>query len=429
MQILLKNCAFVVTQNENREILRNKDVLIENGKISEIGENLDKTGEIIDCSEKILLPGLINTHTHLAMTLFRGYADDLALQKWLQKKIWPLEAKLTSDDCYAGNLLGCLEMMRSGTTCFNDMYFFGEEIKKAVETTGIRCFFSQTILDLPTMEFKDSQQAFDIFRKLSKQGSELFRVQIGTHAVYTCSKETLLKAKDLSEQYDIPIHIHLSETQKEVADCKREFGKTPVEHLNDMNFLKQEILAAHCVWLTEKDIRLMANNNVKVSHCPVSSMKLVSGVAPLKRMIDENIIVSLGTDSAASNNNLDLFEEMKTTALLHKLHNSDPTVLPAQKVLDLATIDGAKALGCVDEIGSVEPGKRADLILLDKNELQLVPNHNIVSNIVYSANGGNVDTVLVNGRIIMKNKRFLTLDKETIINNAQKTAEDLVRGL
>ncbi|MBI5253043.1 MAG: amidohydrolase [Euryarchaeota archaeon] len=423
--MILKNCSWIVTQNQKREILRNKDVLIDD-EIIEIGPNL-KGEEAIDCSGKALLPGLINAHTHLAMTLLRGYADDMLLQDWLQNKIWPLEAKLNEDYVYCGALLGAVELIKSGATCFNDMYFFGNGVKRAAEEVGIRAIFSQGVLDFPTAEFKNSKEAFKIFKKLIKQKSELFQPAIGTHSPYTCSEETLLKAKEIAGEHNALLHIHASETRKEVYDFLKQKGKRPIEYLNSINFLGEEVLIAHAGWATKGEVAILGKTKTSVAHCPTSNMKLAVGaVAPLPEMFENNVNVVLGSDSAASNNSLDLFREMRLASLLQKAHRWDATLLPAQKALDMATIDAARALHMQDKIGSIEVGKKADLILLDFKKPHLTPAHNIVSNLVYSASGSDVDTAIVNGEILMQNRRITTLNEREVLEKAEKAARELV---
>ena len=425
--MLIKDCSYVITQNPKREIIKDTDVLIEGDRIVEIGKNLERGGRIIDGKSKALLPGFINTHTHLAMTLFRGYADDMQLQAWLQDRIWPVEAKLNRDYCYSGTLLGMLEFIKSGTTTFHDMYFFGDAVKEASQNSGIRTVFSQGVLDFPTCEFKNPEEAFGLFKKLVKHKSELFTPNIGTHAPYTCSRETLLRAKDLAKEHDSRIHTHVSETRKEVNDSLKQHKKRPVEYLNDIGFLGSEILVAHAGWVTKGEVRMFGETGTKVSHCPISNMKLAVGaVIPIPEMFEYDVVVSLGTDSAASNNNMDMLEEMKVAALLQKAHRWDPTLLPAQRALDMATIDGAKALGMEGEIGSIEVGKKADLILLDLAKSHMVPNHNVVSNIVYSASGQDVETTIVNGEVLMEEGIVKTLDEKEVLYESQKKAKELV---
>jgi 5-methylthioadenosine/S-adenosylhomocysteine deaminase len=305
------------------------------------------------------MPGLINTHTHLGMTVLRGYLDDMELHTWLRKS-WSIESKLTKEDVYLSSLLGCVEMIKNGITIFNDMYYFGDSTLRAIDESGMRGMFSQAVLDTPIMEFKTVDESFAILKNLRKMWKDNNRtlLSIGPHAIYTCSKETLLRTKEFAEKHNLLIHTHLSETKKEVEDCKKKTGKTPVKYLDSINFFSQNVIAAHCCWLTEKEILTLREHKVKVSHCPISNLKMTSGIAPLLEMIRNSLCVSLGTDSAASNNSLDLFQEMKFVALLHKFNVNNPTVIPAQTALDLATINGAKTLGLENQIGSIEVGKK-----------------------------------------------------------------------
>ena len=346
-------------------MLRDASLLIRDGRIEQVGKGSGSSAEVeIDGRGKIALPGLINAHTHLSMALFRGYADDMVLQDWLQKKIWPLEARLTGEACYQGALLGSAEMIMSGTTTFMDMYFHMEQVAKAVDQVGLRAFLSYGIIDLfdsakAQVEQKKSEELFNYLRELK---SPRIRFALGPHAPYTCSADTLLWAKEFAEKNDVIIHIHIAETRKEQADSQKQHCSRIVEYLNKIGALSTKMVGAHCVWLTKSEVGLLGKSGVSVTHCPVSNMKLASGgVAPLPEMFDTEIAVSLGTDGAASNNTLDMFETMKVCALLHKAHRWDPTVLNAQKVLDLATIEGARALGMEREIGSIEVGKRADI--------------------------------------------------------------------
>ncbi|MEW6069693.1 MAG: amidohydrolase [Candidatus Thermoplasmatota archaeon] len=428
--LLLKNCSWIVTQNAKHEILRNKDVLIEDDRIAELGSNLTTKDYVINCENKILLPGLINSHTHLPMTLFRGYADDLPLQDWLETKIWPLEANLTEEHVYYGALLGILELIRNGITTFNDMYFFGNAVKRAVEKSGIRALFGQAVVDFPTAEFKNSSEAFKLFESLAKSSSELFMPTVGVHSLYTCSKETLLKAKELSKKYETLLHIHAAETRKEVYDSLKEHGKRPVEYLSEIGFLGGNVVAVHLGWITKGEVSILGKTGAKAVHCPISNMKLAVGsVPPLAELFNENVVVALGTDSAVSNNSLDLFEEMKVATLLQKMHRWDARVMPAQVTLDLATINGAKALAMEHLLGSVEVGKKADLVLVDLKKPHLTPCHNIISNLVYSTKGSDVTTTIVDGKILMENYEFKTLNEEEILAKASSCAFDLANKL
>ena len=433
--VLIKNCSWLVTQNRNRDVLHDHSVLIRDGKIEDVGKSLRGSADAeLDGNGKIVLPGLINTHTHLSMVLFRGYADDMLLQDWLQKKIWPLEARLTGEACYQGALLGCAEMIMSGTTTFMDMYFHLEDVARAVNESGLRAFLSYGIIDLfdpakAKAEREKSIQLFEFFRNL---GSSRIRFALGPHAPYTCSAETLIWAKEFAEKNGLIFHIHIAETRKEQADSQQQHGARAVEYLDKVGALCNRMLGAHCAWLTKSEVALLAKAGVSVAHCPVSNMKLASGgVAPLPEMFDAGIAVGLGTDGAASNNSLDMFETMKVCALLHKAHRWDPTVLNAQKVLDLATVDGARALGIEDEVGSIEAGKKADIILLDGNMPNMNPVHGketIVSDLVYSASAANVNTTIVDGKVLMQNRRLQTMNLEQIVQDAGAITRRLIQA-
>jgi 5-methylthioadenosine/S-adenosylhomocysteine deaminase len=433
--ILIKNCDWVVTQNEKRDVLRNASISIENGTIRSVGESTSTSADLVlDGQGKIALPGLINAHTHLSMTLFRGFADDMQLQEWLEKKIWPLEAKLTDEACYVGALLGSAEMIMSGTTSFVDMYFHMEDVARAIAEAGLRGFLSYGLIDLfdsakAQKEREGTQKFFDYVRKLN---NPRIRFALGPHAPYTCSVETLLWAKDFAERNDAILHMHVAETRREQADCQKQHGMRVVEYLDKMGVLSRKMLAAHCVWLTKTEVGLLAKSGASVAHCPVSNMKLATGgVAPLPEMFEVKMPVALGTDGAASNNSLDMFETMKICALLHKAHRWDPTVMNAQKVLDLATIEGARALDADREIGSIEAGKRADIILMNIDSPNMRPIHGedtVVSDLVYSASSGNVDTTIVDGRVLMRNRQIETFNLCEVLSRSEDAARRLVGG-
>ena len=431
--LLIKNCDWIVTQDEKREVLRDASIFIQDGEIKQMGKNLKSPADSeIDGRGGIALPGLINTHTHLSMTMFRGYADDMLLQDWLQKKIWPLEAKLTGEACYYGALLGSAEMILSGTTSFVDMYFHMDDVARAVAKSGLRGFLSYGIIDLmdpakARMEQEKTRKFFDYIKGL---GNPRISFALGPHSPYTCSAETLLWAKEFAEKNDVIDHVHVAETRKEQADSQQQHGMRVVEYLDKIGALSKKMLAAHCAWLTKREVGLLAKAGVGVAHCPVSNMKLASGgVAPLPEMFEAGVPVGLGTDGAASNNTLDTFETMKVCALLHKAHRWDPTVLNAQTVLDLATIQGAKAMGVEREIGSLEIGKRADIILVDAKAPNMNPvygQETIVSDLVYSASAANVDTTIVDGHVLMENRQVKSIDVEEIVAKTRELATQLV---
>jgi len=433
--LLIRNADWLVTQNKARDVLRNSSILIRDGAIEQIGKVSSVSADIeIDAKGKIALPGLINTHTHLSMTLFRGFADDMHLQDWLQRKIWPLETKLTDQACYQGALLGSAEMIMSGTTSFVDMYFHMEDVARAVGEAGLRGFLSYGVIDLfdsakAKAEQDNTRKFFDYVRNLN---NPRIKFALGPHAPYTCSADTLLWAKEFAEENHSILHIHIAETRREQADSQKQHALRAVEYLDKIGALSENMLAAHCVWLTKGEVGLLAKAGARVAHCPVSNMKLASGgVAPLPEMFDFGVPVGLGTDGAASNNTLDMFETMKVCALLHKAHRWDPTVLNAQKTLDLATIDGARALGAENELGSIEVGKRADIILLDSRAPNLAPLHGrdtVVSDLVYSASAANVDTTIVDGRVLMQNREIKTFNLHQVLAESQQAALTLVSG-
>jgi 5-methylthioadenosine/S-adenosylhomocysteine deaminase len=433
MSVLLKDIGWLVTQDSARTVLKNTSIRIENELIAEVGSNLSsQADQIIDCQGKIVLPGLINTHTHLSMTMFRGYADDMRLQEWLESKIWPLEVNLTPEICYYGALLGCLEMIATGTTMFVDMYLLMENVAKAVKEAGLKAYLSYGIFGTEgsVLEKKSKENTKQFISYVKEMNDPRVRLAIGPHAPYSCSPELLMWAKGVAEDEGAILTTHIAETRSEQAQVQKERGMRVIEYLDKIGFLSPNLLAAHCVWLTKSEVNLMAKKKVKVSHCPVSNMKLASGgVTPVPEMLQNGVTVSLGTDGAASNNSLDMFETMKICALLQKAHRWDATVLPAQQVLDLATIEAAKALGVADKVGCIETGKQADLIVVDARAPNLVPIHGaatVISDLVYSAKGANVDTTIVAGKILMKNREFQTLKENEIYEKAQNTALSLI---
>ena len=426
--ILIKD-GYIITMDAQRRILERGSVAIEGDKITAVGKDVQERADtVIDARGKAVLPGLINTHTHLSMTLLRGVADDMPLMEWLETKIWPIEKNLTAQDSYIGALLGCLEMIKSGTTCFADQYFFMEDVARSVEEAGLRAMLSYGIIEMDDPKRRESELRAG--EKLVKtcQGAAGGRIQtmFGPHAAYTCSPECLMQVKELAKKYKVGIHTHISETQDEVDRITKKYGKRPVEHLDSINFLGPEVLAAHCVWLNEREIAVIRKQGVKPVHNPVSNMKTASGVAPVPEMLAAGIPVALGTDGAASNNSLDMFSEMKFAALLSKAHKLDPTALPAQVVLEMATINGAIALGLQDKIGSLEVGKKADIVMVDMKKPHLAPLHNVISHLVYSAVGGDVDTMVVDGKVLMRERGVLTLDEVKVLEETQKAADDLL---
>ncbi|MBR0272133.1 MAG: amidohydrolase family protein [Methanobrevibacter sp.] len=429
--ILIKN-ALILNPNVNYE--GKKDLLIKNDLICEISDNIsqENVDKIIDATDKILLPGLVNTHTHLSMTLFRGLADDLSLDEWLNDNIWPMEANLNGDYCYIGALLGAVELIKSGTTTFSDMYFYMEDVARAVDESGIRAVLSYGMIDFGDEERRKAEieENMTLFKNCHDTADGRIKVFFGPHSPYTASEELLKEVRRLADENGIKIHIHVSETQKEIDDVSAEKGLRPFEYLDSIGFLGPDVVCAHCVWLSDDEIEIIKKNDVKISHNPCSNMKLASGIAPVSKLLENDICVSIGTDGASSNNNLDLIEELKTASLLQKVSTLDPKVLTSDEALVMGTINGAKALGLDDEIGSVEVGKKADLILIDTNNANMVPDSsNLSSNVIYSANGSNVDTTICNGKILMENKKLTTLDEAEIYEKARITIDELKKAL
>ncbi|MDD3042370.1 MAG: amidohydrolase family protein [Methanosarcinaceae archaeon] len=425
--IIIKN-AYVLTMDPEAGDLKNGTVVIEDGKITEIGEKTAETAEtVIDAKGSVVMPGLVNTHTHAAMTLFRGYADDLQLSEWLQEHIWPAEAQLRAADVYSGTLLACLEMIKSGTTSFADMYFFMDETAKAVEASGLRAALSYGMIELGDEEKgrNELKEGRRFVRKWQGAAGGRISTMYGPHAPNTCSREFLAKVREAASEDKAGIHIHVLETEAELNAMKAQYGMCSVNMLEELGFFGPDVLAAHCVWLSDGDIEILNRRGVKVSHNPVSNMKLASGIAPVQKMLAKGVNVGLGTDGCASNNNLDLFEEMKTAALLHKVNTFDPTVLPARQVLEMATVKGAQAIE--PEAGMLKVGKKADLIVVDMKTPHLTPRFdNVPSHLVYAAGGSDVRTTIVDGKVLMDDYRVLVLDEEKIVEETQKAAEALV---
>ena len=413
---------YVLPMDDELSIVKDGFVAVSKNKIVAVGVGDEiknyQAGETIDAGDSIIMPGLINTHTHAAMTYFRGLADDLPLDIWLNQHIWPAEAKYVNADFVkqAGEL-ACLEMIKAGVTAYNDMYFFGEAMAAPAIKANLRAVVGITILDFKNPR-EGISEAVDLAKKY--KDNELVKIILAPHAIYTCSKENLLKIKQIAEAENMRLHIHVSETKKEVDDCLAAHGKTPVGYLDELGLASDKLTAAHSVWLKDNDLEIYKNRGVKVAHCPISNMKLASGAAPLKHILEMGITVGLGTDGAASNNTLDLFSDMRACALMHKVNNFDPTAISAREVVKMATIDGAKVIGEDKEIGSLETGKKADIITINLNKPHLVPIFNPYSHLVYCVNSGDVENVIVGGKVIMKNRDVKTLDEEKILTEAKK---------
>ncbi len=381
--------------------------------------------EVIDGADCLLLPGFVNAHTHAAMTLFRGNADDMPLQPWLEEKIWPVEAKLVEDDVYSGTLLGCVEMLRAGVTCFNDMYHMPEVGARAALDSGMRMRPSGVLLGLLPGARDMLARAMDFCREFDEAGNGLLKPMLAPHAPYTCPEDMLREVIAAALELDVPIHIHLSETESKVQWSLETYGVRPVQAMKQIGLFEAAVLAAHCVHLDEADIETLASEGVGIAHCPGSNMKLASGMSPVRDLLAAGARVGLGTDGCGSNNNLDLLEEALLAALLAKIQTGDPTAVPAAAALRMATLGGAEALGLGERIGSLEVGKRADCILVDLTAPHMCPRHNLISDVVYSAQAGDVRTTIVDGEVLMRDGELTKLDEAEVIARACESAARL----
>jgi 5-methylthioadenosine/S-adenosylhomocysteine deaminase len=382
--------------------------------------------ETIDSSGQIVLPGLVNTHTHAAMVLYRGLADDLALAEWLNKYIFPAEAKTVSPEFVrAGTRLAVLEMLQSGTTTFADMYYFEEEVAAATKAAGLRGVLGQTVIQFPVADAKTPADALvraEAFIHAFKD-DPLITPAVAPHAMYTLDGPTLKAARDLSRRYGVPTLIHLAETSDEIQAAQERFKPSPVAYLDSLGFLGPGVLGAHGVWVSDADIATLKARSVGISHNPESNMKLASGTAPVPGYLKADVAIGLGTDGAASNNDLDMFEAMRFAALLHKHASRDPRALSARSALELATIRGARALGMEKRIGSLEAGKRADVITVSVSGARQTPMYDAVSHLVYVIRGDDVQNTIVDGRIVMRNRKVLTLDEKAVLAEGRSWIE------
>jgi len=423
---LLISRGKILTLNKYDSIIDPGDIAVKKNTIVEIGPNLEEKylcPQILDASGKLVMPGLINTHLHAAMSLFRGLADDLSLMDWLQNHIFPAESKfMNPDNVYLGSLLACLEMIKSGTTTLCDGYFFESEAARAVQDAGLRGMMAQGIIDFPCPDSANPHEGLRMSEEFISQcqNSDRIRPALFCHSAYTCSPKTLRETKKLAQKYAVPFCIHLSETKQEIEQIQRQYGKRPVHHLADLGILDETVIAAHCVWLNQEEIDVLKRFEVKVAHVPESNMKLASGIAPVPALLRKGIAIGLGTDGSASNNDLDLFCEMDTTAKLHKVTTQDPTCLKAKEVVHMATLGGAKVLNLSHEIGSLEVGKKADIIILDLKKPHLLPLYNLYSHLVYTFKGADVNSVVVDGHILMKDRKFTHLDENEILGQVIK---------
>jgi len=424
IDILIKG-GIVLTMDDQGSAIPEGYVAVKGECIAALGTGDGKeirARKIIDARGGLILPGLINGHTHAAMALFRGLADDLPLMEWLTRYIFPAEKKMDADFVHTGTLLACAEMILSGTTTFCDMYLFEDEVAQAADRAGMRCLVGEVLYDFPSPNYGPVEEGLKYTEELIRkwQGHSLVSVAVEPHSLYTCSPSLLAAADDLARRYRVPLILHVAETKAELDEVKGRYGKKPFEHLADLGILGPHVIADHCVHLDDSEIQRIVQYDVKPVHNPESNMKLASGAAPVFKLLKQGVTVGLGTDGCASNNNMDLFSEMDTAAKLGKVEASDPTVLDAFTVLRMATSMGARVLGLSHEVGALEAGKKADVIVVDTRKPHLTPMYNPYSHLVYAARGSDVSHVLINGRLVMEDRKLLSLDLEELLDKAHE---------
>lgn len=425
--ILIKD-IMIITMEDKDSIIKKGYILVEDDKIKEVKEGdfcLNTDGlKVIDGSGCAALPGFINCHTHIPMTLLRGYGEGLPLMRWLNEKIWPFEAKLTDEDIYKGARLGMIEMIKSGTTSFVDMYYKEKVIGRSAEEIGMRAFLGSPIIgDAWEKQIEETIENHNLFKS-----SSLVSVLIAPHSPYTCRDYVLREAGETARKYNMPVHIHIAETEDEINIIKAQYNCTPVEMCEQTGiFNGSRVIAAHCVHVNDDDIDIMSKYPVTAVYNPQSNMKLASGVAPVVKMMKKGINAALGTDGASSNNNLNMIEEMQTASYLQKLWSRDATALGAYEALKLATVNGAKGLGLEDKLGKIKEGYTADIVIMDMNKPHLTPMFDVFANIVFASSGSEVKTVIINGNVVMEDYNILTADESYIIYDAKKTVEEVLK--
>ena len=425
---VIKN-GVVITMDEKREKKFEKlDIVIEDSIIKEITENYDgEYDEIVDASDRIVMPGLINCHTHLGMSIFRATNDNLGLDDWLNKKIWPIENNMTDDDVYYATMLSCLEMIESGTTCSNDMYYGSLKAIDAIKETKVRSVFSRCLMDSDGK----GDEKIEEFKKLyeDNKDNELIKFAVTPHSLYTCSKDYLKKCSDLGLEYNIPVHIHFSENESEVNDIKKKYHTDPVKALEKLGFLRNKLILAHGTFISDKGISLLKGKDVSICHNPISNLNLGCGIADIVKY-KKDLNVCLGTDGQGSGNNMNLFYHMSVVDLLQKGKYQNPTVMSSYDTLKMATINGAKALGLESELGSIEVGKKADIIILDMNSINTYPNVDLITNVVHNTETININTVMINGDILIQNhKLILNINKEFLKEKINEMLDRLMKDI
>lgn len=421
MNILIKNCNLISMDENKEKIIYNIDILIEDNIISKIDENIELDNndyKIIDATDKYVLPGFINTHSHIPMGIFKESVDGYITQDWLEQKIWPIEDNLTPDDIYHSSLLSCAEMIKTGTTTVNDQYFFPESIIKAILESGIRAELTRVVIDADKHSDNRFSELESLIDNYLNKYSTIY-ISVGIHGLYTASKNCVLRAVEIAKKYNLNIHMHFCENSQERIDIRSNYIDEDIDSIVTKYFSGINNIFAHCVKLSDKDIDVFKKLNINVAHCPISNLKLGCGIADVSTMLKNGINVSLGTDGQGSGSNLDMFETMKFTGLLQKGIHENPTLLPAYEILKMATINGAQALNKENLIGSISENKLADLIILDLSDILLQPINDIFSDIVYNAKGTNVLTTIVNGKILMENRKLINLDEKDIIDKCK----------
>jgi 5-methylthioadenosine/S-adenosylhomocysteine deaminase len=436
VDLIVRN-GTVVTMDARRRVIADGVVAADRGAIVAVGPAAEvakawRARHTLDARGGIVIPGLVNTHGHAPMVLFRGIADDLRLMDWLQKFIFPAEKKnVTAAFVKAGTRLAALEMIRSGTTTFADMYYFEDQVAEAAKEAGLRAVAGQTLIEFPAPDHATTKDTLVYAERFLARwkGDPLVTAAVAPHSTYLANPETIQASRTLADRYGAPLLIHLSESADEQRQVRDRYGKTPTEHLRDLGFLRKGVVGAHGVWLSPSDRAILKQAEVGVAHCPQSNMKISSGTAPVADMLKEGLRLGLGTDGAASNNDLDMFEEMLTAALLAKHVTGDPTTAPAAAVLEMATLGGARALGMEDRIGSLEAGKRADVVVVGVEQPRTMPVYDPVSHLVYAAKGADVRQVVVEGRVVMDGGRVLTLDEAAVVKEAVRLRDQVRRSL
>ena len=425
MNLLIKNATFVLPDGQTKTA----NIAVEGSKILAIGEApADFIAEqTIDAKDMLAIPGFVNAHTHASMTLLRSYADDMELMTWLNDHIWPVEAKMISNDIYWGAALAAVEMIQSGTTTFADMYGpFMERVADVVTESGMRGVLSRGIIGVAPDGEKKLEENVTLYEDYNGAANGRIKVMFGPHAPYTCPPEFLKKVAAAAQRLGAEVHIHMNETKAEIEQITKQYGKRPFEYVEDTGLFESPTLAAHCVHLSDDEIAIIKKHHIRVAHNPGSNMKLASGIAPVPRLLKEGVTVALGTDGTSSNNNLDMLQEVQLAALLHKVNEYDPLAVPAFEALKMGTEYGAKAVG-LDGIGRLEVGAKADIVLVSMKGAAWVPRFNEVSLLVYSGSAADVDTVICDGKVLMQHRELLTLDEEKIKYEAQKCAERLTK--